>query len=129
MDNVNKLKLPSNLIKIIKGSMTSMLITLIFLLIFSIVLTFTTVKENTIKPVIIVISTISVLIGTSLNTMKLKKNGIINGGAIGLIYILTIYILSSLTGSGFKLNVYSFIMIIFSIIAGMIGGIIGINLK
>lgn len=129
MDNVNKLKLPSNLIKIIKGSMTSMLITLIFLLIFSIVLTFTTVKENTIKPVIIVISTISVLIGTSLNTMKLKKNGIINGGVIGLIYILTIYILSSLTGSGFKLNVYSLIMIIFSILAGMIGGIIGINLK
>ena len=64
-----------------------------------------------------------------MTTNKIKKNGILNGGIIGLIYILFIYFASSITGNGFGLNVYSIIMIILGILAGMIGGIVGVNLK
>ena len=62
--------------------------------------------------------------GSSLATIPIKKNGILNGGIIGLSYILLIYLASSLTGSGFNLNMYSIIMMLVGIVAGMIGGVV-----
>ena len=129
MENMDKNEFSKNLIRIGKGSIISILISLIFLFIFAAVLTFTNVGENTINPVIIIISGISILIGSSISTLKIRKNGLINGGLVGLIYILAIYLLSSITGSGFNLNIYSLVMIAVSIVAGMIGGIIGVNIK
>ncbi len=129
MENKIENEALKNLIRILKGSITAIVITLIMLLLFAIILTYTSLKENIINPVIIVISVISILIGSSISTIKISKNGLLNGGLVGIIYIITIYLLSSITSSGFGLNLYSIIMIIFSIIAGMVGGIIGVNLK
>ena len=64
-----------------------------------------------------------------MTTNAIRKNGIINGGIIGLAYIVFIYLASSVTGSGFSLNVYSIIMIALGIIAGMIGGIVRSKFK
>ena len=118
-----------NLIRIIKGCAISLIITLILLFIFACILTYTNVQENVIKPVVIIISIISILIGSSISTMKLSKNGLLNGGIIGFIYIMSIYILSSITGSSFSLNIGSIIMIVTTIISGMIGGVIGVNYR
>ena len=59
-----------------------------------------------------------------MTTSSIRKNGILNGGIIGLTYILFIYLASSVTGSGFSLNIYSIIMMALGILAGMIGGIV-----
>ena len=128
MGNLNKNELKQNIIRIGKGSVISILITLALLFLFSIILTFTTVNENTIMPVVIIITSVSILIGSSISTLKIKKKGMINGGIVGLIYIVTIYVLSSISGAGFSLGLNSIIMAISAIIAGMIGGIIGVNL-
>ena len=55
--------------------------------------------------------------------------GLVNGALVGLIYILTIYVISSITGLGFALQLQTIIMMLAAIGAGMIGGIIGVNLK
>ena len=129
MESIEKSEFSQNLIRILKGTVTSIIITLILLLIFAFILTYTPIQENVINPAIIVITGISLLIGSSISTLRIKKKGLINGGLVGLIYILTIFIISSITGTGFNLNLMSIIMIIGSIISGMIGGIIGVNLK
>lgn len=129
MENKIENEFLKNIIKIIKGSVGGIILTLILLLIFAAVLTYTNIEESTIKPVIIVITAISILVGSSISTLKIKKNGMINGAMVGLIYILTIYLISSITGSGFALNIYSIIMIIAAIISGVIGGIIGVNIS
>lgn len=59
-----------------------------------------------------------------MTTSSIKKNGIFNGGIIGLTYILILYIVSSVTGNGFMLNIYSIIMMLIGVVAGMIGGIV-----
>ncbi|MCI9365158.1 MAG: TIGR04086 family membrane protein [Clostridia bacterium] len=59
-----------------------------------------------------------------MTTSRIKKNGILNGGVIGFSYILIIYLVSSIIGSGFALNIYSIIMILIGIAAGMIGGVV-----
>lgn len=129
MDNLDKNETKENLIRIIKGSGIALGITILSLFIFAILLTYTNIQENTMIPVVIIITAVSVLIGSSLSTLRIKKNGLLNGALVGVIYILLIYIISSLTGSGFSLNIMSIIMLVSSIIAGMIGGIIGVNLN
>ena len=121
MENLTKNEFSQNFIRILKGSIVSLIITLVLLFIFACVLTFTKVQETTIKPVVIIISSISILIGSSVSTLKIKKNGLINGGCTGFIYIISIYLLSSITGSGFSLNISSIIMILACIFGGMLG--------
>lgn len=117
------------LVNIAKGVGISLLATFVLLLIFSVVLTYTNISENVINPTIIVITAISILIGSSLGNSKIKRNGMINGGIVGGIYILTIYLISSLLNWKFGLDLQSIIMIIVGMIFGILGGIIGVNQK
>lgn len=114
---------------IFKGIGIAIISTVIMLLIFSIILAYTNTSENTITPVIIVVTGISILLGSSIGSIKIKKNGIINGGLIGGIYILILYLISSILNWRFGLNIQSIIMIAVGMIFGMLGGIIGVNKK
>lgn len=107
----------------------SILITIICLFVFSILLTYTNINENTMTPTIIIITGISVLIGSSIGNVKIKKNGIINGAIIGGGYILILYLISSILNVEFSLNFKSIIMIIVGILFGIFGGIMGVNSK
>lgn len=126
--SINKINLNNNIVKVIKGSIIAFLISIMLLFIFASLLVYTNIQENTIKPVVIIISIISILVGSSLSSMKIKRKGIVNGALVGTIYIMVIYILSSICFVGFELNLESIIMIISSIISGMIGGVIGVNI-
>lgn len=117
------------IINILKGVGISLIATVIMLIIFSIILTYTNIQESAINPVIMIITAISILIGSSLGNIKIKKNGLINGGLIGGIYIITIYLISSILNWKFSLNIQSIIMIITAVIFGILGGIIGVNRK
>ena len=116
-------------IKIIKGTVISIILSLILLTIYAALLSYTSISENTMVPVVITITGISILIGSSISSMHIKKQGMLNGALVGLIYMLTIYILSSIFLSSFELTVNSIIMIAVGIGTGMIGGVIGVNMK
>ena len=116
-------------LKILKGAGISLAFTLICLTIFSALLTYTSLSENLIQPVVISVTGISILAGSFFATRKVGKNGIIKGIAVGLIYILLIYLTSSLVNGGnFALTIGSIIMILIGILCGAIGGIIGVNI-
>ena len=113
--------------EIIKGVIISIIATMIFLFIFSLILTYTNISESFIAPVIIVITAISIFLGSSIGNIKLKKNGMLNGALVGGIYLISIYILSGLINQNFSLSMQSIIIIIAGMICGMFGGIIGVN--
>lgn len=114
-------------INIFKGVGIAFIITIVLLLIFSAILTFTNINENVINPVIITATGISILVGSSIGNNKIKKNGLLNGALVGAIYILIIYIISSILNWRFNLNLQSIIMIAVGMVFGMIGGIIAVN--
>ena len=115
------------IVSIAKGTLIAIITTIILLIIFAGVLTYTNVSENTINPVIIIITAISILIGSSIGNMKIKRNGMLNGAIIGGVYIITIYLISSILNRNFCLNIQSIIMIAIGMIFGVLGGIIGVN--
>ena len=80
----------------LKGVGIAFIVTLIALVIFSLVLTYTNVSESVINPVIMIITGISILIGSSIGNSKIKKNGLLNGALIGGCYFIIIYLISSL---------------------------------
>lgn len=127
-DNIAKEK-NSSIVKVAKGSIIAILITLLFLSIYAVLLSTTDISETTIVPVVLVITGISILIGSSMSTVSIKNKGMINGFLVGLIYIIVLYIISSLMLVGFELNSNSIIMILIGAVTGMIGGVIGVNLK
>ena len=129
MVSERKTKEDSNFVRIIKGSILSIILTIICLLIFSLILAYTNIPEKTMIPVITAVTAISILAGSIISVSKIEKKGIINGTLVGLIYILTIYIISSIAKGNFEITINSIILIASAIIAGMLGGIIGVNIK
>lgn len=112
-----------------KGVVISMILTIILILIFSLLLVKTNIKEQYINTIIIVISSISILIGTSISTISLKKHGIINGILISVMYMVLLYIISSAFCGDFSIKLDSIIMFLVGIFLGILGGIIGVNIK
>jgi len=114
--------------KIIKGVGIAIIFTFTSLTIFSILLTYTNLSENLIQPVVISVTGMSILAGSFFVTRKIKKNGIIKGITVGIIYIMLIYLVSSIVNNlNFKLNIESIVMISIGIICGAVGGFIGVN--
>ncbi len=114
---------------IAKGVGIALVTTFVLLVIFAIVLTYTQISETIMSPVIMIITAISILIGSSIGNIKIKKNGLINGALIGGIYIFTIYLISSILNWKFGLEIQSIIMIVIGMVFGILGGIIGVNKK
>lgn len=118
----------NNFLKIFKFVGVAYLMTLIFLVIFAALLAYTNVPESFMDTGVLIIILFSILISSFLSVKKTKENGLKNGAIIGAVYILLLYILSSVFVTGFSLTAYSIITIILSGIIGMIGGIIGVNI-
>lgn len=112
---------------IIKGCAFAIVLSIILLTIFALILTYTNISESSIKPVVLIITGISILIGSTISSIKIKKNGLLNGGMVGFIYIITLYLASSICLAGFSISINSFIMLIVGVVTGIIGGIIGVN--
>lgn len=119
----------NGIVIILKGSLISIIATIVLLMIFATVLTYSNINENSMPTVIIVVTALCILVGSQITTSKIKRNGIVNGALVGAIYILALYLISSIISKDFSLNIYSIIMMSTSILIGGIGGIIGVNKK
>ena len=118
-----------NGIAILKGEIIAFIINILGLMILSLVMTYSTISDTKIPTLVIAVNTLAILIGSSIATIKIKKKGIINGLIIGSQYI-AIYLLISLIFAGsVSFSIKTILIITLGIIAGGIGGIIGVNLN
>lgn len=129
MNNVVKInKKESIFYAVLKGFVIAIVLSIISIFIYAAILVNTSVQESTIKPVLITVTGICILIGSSISGLRAKKNGMLIGMCVGGIYFFSLYILSSIALCGFYLNISSIIMISVGSVLGAIGGIIGANM-
>lgn len=124
---VKEIRENSKIKSIIKGCIFTFIFTYLSVIIYSFILAYTNVSDSTIPTVIIGITMFSIFLSTMIFCRQIGTNGLINGAIISALYIGIIYLISSVAKTGFMVDKYSIIMIITCIIAGGIGGIIGVN--
>lgn len=122
-------EMKKKVMSVTKGCLFAIIFSVILLTIYALLLVNTTISESTMLPVVLTITGISILIGGTISSRKMKKNGLIYGGIVGLVYILILYLASSISMVGFSLSLNSLLMLIVGVITGVIGGIIGVNFQ
>lgn len=127
MDNIKVENENKNIIKIFKSVIIALGITLISIFMFAIILTYTNISEKVIPGVLVIITFISILIGTLVGMKKINKNGMLNGGIIGGVYVVLVYFISSILNTGFVFNSYTLFMILSGFLSGIIGGVVSVN--
>ena len=112
-----------------KNLLISFTVCLLLLYIFSAFLTYTNIKDTMLGIFVYISLAIAGCLGGCLNSRKIKQKGIMHGAIFGLIYITVIYIFhSAIYGSFiFSMNVLAYYMT--CILAGIIGGVVGVNMS
>ena len=116
-------------INILKGLLVCYIVTIVFILIFSALLTYTKVKENSIPMLNTITMISSISLGAIYSTIKIKEKGWLHGGIVGILYYVVLLILNYTFAKPFTMDIYSMSKLLISLGAGVIGGMIGINFK
>ena len=118
-----------NLMRVVKGLILSLLITLPCFLAFALFLTYSDFPEKYTYIAVLITTIISVLAASAYSTKNVKSKGWINGCFVGLLYVAILYLASSLVFMNFAVDVQVLLTFIIGAIVGCLGGIFGINLR
>lgn len=114
---------------LVKGLTMCLILTVIALIVLALILKFTSLSESKLPMFNNLIIIISVAIGSIYASGKSKENGWLIGALIGLIYYIFILILNILFIKDVSFTLLIIPKLVMSTFAGVIGGIIGINIK
>lgn len=117
-----------NLLSVLKAVIISYIITIPVFTLLALLITYTSFPDKFILPGVIVTTIVSILIAGTSSSRNLKSNGWLNGGLVGFVYMLILYLLSSIIFKDFSINEHVLAMVAIGVLTGAIGGIIGINM-
>ncbi len=116
-------------INILKSIALAFILTLLLLFIVTVLLTFTPMKEDTIPLLSTIIMIVSIAVGSIYMAIKAEEKGWLNGGIVGVLYFLILLLLNYLFIKPFIFDVYTIGKLFISLVAGVVGGMIGVNIK
>ena len=112
---------------LLKGSLISLSMSLILVLIFAFLLRFIAISDSLIKPINQIIKCASILIGTFIALKKYRQMGLISGLLIGVIYTVISFLVFSILDGNFEFGKTLVNDIFFGSITGAISGIIAVT--
>lgn len=104
-------------------------VTVILVMIFALVLCYTDIDEAWISRVAKIITVFSVALAGALCAKSGKSGGWFIGGVSGILYMVLLYAIGYMVFGRLELDMDAVLKLIYGAIAGVIGGIIGINMK
>ena len=114
---------------ILLGIICSFTCTVLLLIFFSLFFVNNNINESFISIFIVVFFSVSILCGAVITTRKIKSKGAFYGFVMSVMYIILLYGISSLYMGDFSLQKTSIYMITSGSLLGILGGIIGVNIK
>ncbi|MGN1097484.1 MAG: TIGR04086 family membrane protein [Clostridia bacterium] len=109
--------------------MTAYAVTVILVMIFALILCYSDISEEWISRGAKLITVFSVALAGALCAKNGKSGGWLIGGVSGLLYMVILYAIGYLIFGKLELNLGAALRLLYGCIAGIVGGIIGINLK
>lgn len=117
------------LVSLTKATVFSYVLTAIVFVVYGILLTYTETTEENIQIVVMMTTVISVLIGGIIVSKGVNSKGLLFGMLVGIVYSIIMIMVGLCVLPVLKITYKMIMIIILSISAGGIGGIIGINTK
>ncbi len=105
------------------------LVTLVMLLALAIAITYSDFPESYSQAAIMAITVISIIMVGLFVARGANSYGWLWGAIAAAVYMLLLYMISSLAIGSFSISGGYFVMLLIALLCGSIGGIIGINLK
>lgn len=113
---------------ILRSTIIAVIISLVLVLAFALIVNLADVSENVILPINEGIKVISILIGCFIG-FKDMRSGIFKGALTGLCYTLLSILIFGIISHSVKFNMLSLVDVALGIVAGVISGILVVNLK
>ena len=113
----------------LKGVMIASLITFVIFALFSLALSYTPLPESAIPYIVFITQGIGSILAGFIPAKKAGVKGLVTGSISALLYMLILWLVSSLSSDGFYVNSHVLTMFIVSLIFGALGGITGVNFK
>ncbi|SNX52655.1 TIGR04086 family membrane protein [Thermoanaerobacterium sp. RBIITD] len=117
-----------NIPGIITGILIGYIITLAFFIMYAIALTFTSLSELTLPTLTMLITIIGIVVAGALSARNTKSKGWLNGGLAGLLYAIIMLLLGVFFVKDVGPTSAWALKLLWGVILGAIGGMIGINL-
>ncbi|MCI8368112.1 MAG: TIGR04086 family membrane protein [Clostridia bacterium] len=115
------------ILQVVKATLAALIFSLVFVIIFTLIIQLASVKASVIKPVNQVFKIIAVAVGGLLFIRGEK--GFLKGAIAGLASVLLSYVLFGIIGGSFAVNWTFALEIVLGSAAGIITGIIAVNVK
>ncbi|SCZ07317.1 TIGR04086 family membrane protein [Alkaliphilus peptidifermentans] len=112
-----------------KGLIRGYVLSLLLFLISAILITYTFIGEGLIPIITSIILILGVAYASIYSAIKVGVRGWLHGALVGLVYILILLLFSKFFVSGFVFDRYVIYKIVISVFTGVVGGMIGINIK
>ncbi|MBQ6795436.1 MAG: TIGR04086 family membrane protein [Clostridia bacterium] len=118
-----------NLKVIAKTVVTAFLITIILMGVLALLICYTPISEEAITPSVYVLNYFSVFMAGLLSAARAKRRGFVTGGLSGGLYMLLVYFLGYLLFGGIEFTKAVAMNILYCLVLGIIGGVVGINIR
>lgn len=106
----------------------SFIISIVFISLTAIIFAYTNINDRHLQSFVFGTLLVSVLVGSTILARRIKEKGILHGAIFGIIYCLLIYIIAVIESSSFFVSNTLGIYMAICAVAGIIGGIIGVNI-
>jgi len=113
----------------LKGVLFAALFTLAVFMLSAVVLSYTSLPESAIPYITLATQAIGSVISGFIPARKTGTKGLITGGISALLYMLILWLVSSLAADGFYFGKHVITMFALSLVFGAFGGISGVNFK
>lgn len=117
-----------NIPGIVVGVLVGYIITLVFFIIYALILTFTSLSELTLPTLTMLVTIIGIVISGALSARHTTNRGWLNGGLAGLLYVTIMLILGVFFIKDLGSTSSWTIKYLWGVALGALGGMIGINL-
>ena len=118
-----------SIVPLLKGAIIAFVITLIVFTIFSLLVAYAGFPESAINVISILTALLSVFLSGLNVSKKAKSAGWLTGCLTAAVYMLIFYVVTGLVFCDFSVKLYTLVMFLICILAGGVGGMIGINMK